>query len=199
MTVLRRRTADAHARIEACAPLARLFAPDYSLGEHARLLAALLAVYEPLEQEIHRGLPAGLRAALQQRKSAALQHDLQVLGARPDPRAEAIPALASVERKLGAIYVLEGASLGGRIIRRHLEARFGAARVAGLSFYEGDGARVGARWRSFLELMARHIDGRAADQEPVVTGALDTFACLQRHLDGLERRRSLPQQRARTP
>lgn len=93
----------------------------------------------------------------------------------PDRRApssalDAFPVLASEGEALGAFYVLEGATLGGRIIQRELTAR--GASLDGLEFLNPYGDRTGERWRSFIEVLEER---GAADPDGVERGAVAAF------------------------
>ena len=68
---------------------------------------------------------------------------------------------------LGALYVLEGAAIGGQVIARHLDARLGFRSA----FFGGEG--VGPRWRAFRALLD------ASDDVGVVEGATATFLAFE--------------------
>jgi heme oxygenase (biliverdin-IX-beta and delta-forming) len=87
------------------------------------------------------------------------------------------PPIASEPEALGAMYVLEGATLGGRVIRRELAAR--GVSLAGLEFLDPYGEEAGERWRSFVAVLESR---GAADPDGVERGAIAAFsfaeACL---------------------
>ncbi len=85
------------------------------------------------------------------RRLAALDADLAALD-RNALKALATPAsprLDGAGAGLGALYVLEGSTLGGAVIGRHVAALHGAA--APLAYYAGRGRAVGPLWRAFRE------------------------------------------------
>ncbi len=55
---------------------------------------------------------------------------------------------------LGALYVLEGSTLGGRLIARHLEATFGFRDGKGDAYFRGHGEATGALWREVTVAIA---------------------------------------------
>ena len=111
------------------------------------------------------------------RRTARLAHDLAVVGGRPE--APDPVTVGSVEEALGRMYVLEGSTLVGQVIRREL-ARRGDG-MEGLSFLDPYGARVGERWRTFMALLDGAIRTEAA-QAAVVAGALAGFGHAERRL-----------------
>lgn len=66
------------------------------------------------------------------------------------------PLPASRGEALGMLYVLEGSTLGGRLILRMLAAR--GVEDPDLAFLDPYGAETGRRWRSFLLVLSREID-----------------------------------------
>jgi heme oxygenase len=84
----------------------------------------------------------------------------------PDSRAEA----------LGLFYVLEGSTLGGRLILRSLAGR--GVDDPALRFLDPYGADTGELWRSFLAVLARETADEAS-AELAEKGALRGF----RHAD----------------
>lgn len=86
------------------------------------------------------------------RRLAALDADLHHLGLSPGaiavlPRPEAV-AIAGPAAAMGALYVLEGSTLGGRMIGRHIAALHGID-GDGLAYYRAHGPRTGAMWSAF--------------------------------------------------
>jgi heme oxygenase len=112
------------------------------------------------------------------RRTPLLRVDLGVLGLAPTPAGRA-PRARSRAEALGWMYVLEGSTLGGQVIRRRLTAAGGD--MAGLSFLDPYGPRTGERWRSFLAVLEREA---AADPQAAVAGACAGFRHAERRLCG---------------
>ena len=74
----------------------------------------------------------------------------------------------------GACYVLEGSTLGGRMISR-LVQRDGALSL-GTGFLDPYGPETGPMWRSFLHVLEREAAGDVAFAAKAVSGAKKTFA-----------------------
>ncbi len=110
-------------------------------------------------------------------RTAMLAADLDALEiASPQEGGEALE-LCSRAEALGVLYVLEGSTLGGRMIRKAIGAR--GSDLTGLSFLDPYGSRTGARWRDFLGVLEREA---ADDFGGAVRGAVLGFnhagACL---------------------
>jgi len=74
-------------------------------------------------------------------------------GEDPPP---AFPVPLTRAEALGMLYVLEGSTLGGRIILRALAGR--GVDDPNLAFLDPYGAETGARWRGFLAVLSRETD-----------------------------------------
>src|SRR5208283_5357264 len=82
--------------------------------------------------------------------------------------------LASLAALLGALYVLEGSTLGGAQIARALKGRIGGETEEGRRFFLGHGDRHGAMWAEFVErLEVLSEDSDEADQ--ATDAAVATF------------------------
>lgn len=108
----------------------------------------------------------------QRRRTSLLRGDLDAMGLAAPPAAAGAIAAHSIGEALGLMYVLEGSTLGGRAIRREVEARGGD--MAGLGFLDPYGARTGERWRSFLAVLDDVLETPAAC-DAAVAGALAGF------------------------
>lgn len=179
VTRLREATRPQHERLEASVAILRPSADEHSYRRHLERLYGLLL---PLERAI-AAVPGLGELGLdfeRRRKSGALAHDLEALGAGAQalsrlPRCGFLPELADVPAALGCLYVVEGSSLGGQVLYRELAPRMPRAmRVASryLRFY---GAETGERWRTFLDALAPYEDQRH-DSAALVQAAQSTFA-----------------------
>jgi heme oxygenase len=154
---------------------------ELSLERYARLLAALYGFHVPLEAALAE-LPAPPGVPLV-RRTGLLERDLRALRTEPAllPLCGQPPRLASAEQLAGALYVVEGACLGGQVIARAVRRQLGLDREHGAAFFNGDGARTAARWKAVLAwLEARGREARA--RIDITEGACRTFGALSRWL-----------------
>lgn len=106
------------------------------------------------------------------RRTARLAADLAVLGIDAPTEGADPPKVSSVGEALGLLYVLEGSTLGGRVIRRSLTEQ--GSDMRGLSFLDPYGERTGERWRAFLAVLDRALRTPEA-VEAAVRGAVAGF------------------------
>ena len=171
---LRTETADRHQRIEAALDLLR---PDLTRAHWTRLVARFYGFYQPWEAAIGRAVHGGDLAemAAQRRKLPWLEQDLVALDVSPDalPRCQHLPSLDSPARVLGSMYVLEGATLGGQHVSRHLEATLGLSDGRGYSFFRSYGPQTGQMWQAFRRTVSALAP--ALDADTMVEAACETF------------------------
>lgn len=150
---LRAETAAVHEKLEA-----RLNAVGLtgSREDYGWMLCCFLSLYRPLETALRRldWVDTKLDLATR-RKSHWLEVDLRMMGFDPDAVADwpHLPKLQTVDDGLGALYVVEGASLGGQVISRWLKKELGIAGDNGGRFFASYGERTGEMWRSFIDVL----------------------------------------------
>ncbi len=183
MKQLREATRDAHAVVERAMPA---FDSGLALTSYAQLVGAFYGFYVVLEPRLADAIAAhGADLAIAQRaKVPLLVRDLAALGRSPAqiaalPRCDQVPELKSPSHALGVLYVLEGQTLGGQVISRHLDAQLGIGLTSGAAFFGGYGPATGEMWRRF----GGHVDGAAdLDIQAAVEAAVATFDTLTRWL-----------------
>ncbi|UQA62556.1 biliverdin-producing heme oxygenase [Polyangium aurulentum] len=149
-------------------------------------LERLYGFYRPVEQRIFNldGWPATLD--LQARcKTPLLEADLRALGiASPSelPLCQDLPDLRDLPRAFGCLYVMEGATLGGQFITRHIRRVLGIEAQNGGRFFQSYGDAVGARWKGFRAALGAYAS--PANEDEVVRGAAETFEKLHRWYTG---------------
>jgi heme oxygenase len=111
------------------------------------------------------------------RRAALFAADLATLAAPP---ATATPELAGVgdtDAALGRMYVLEGSSLGGVFIDRHLATLPQLAALGPLSAFSPYGEETGAMWHAFRTVTRARIAG-GGNADRLVAAARETFGAL---------------------
>ena len=101
------------------------------------------------------------------------------------PICDSLPRLETVPEAIGCLYVLEGSTLGGRIMIGHLKSVLPLDENRGCSFFNSYGDDVGRMWSSFLTRLELHCE-RHADADVVVQSACQTFASLDRWFSSAE-------------
>jgi heme oxygenase len=173
---LRVATASAHREVEQIGALPERIA---SVADYAGCLQRYLSVLAPVERELAgfaefhaQGIDIGPRL-----RGGAIMQDLRRLGvAVPADAPQSGPALlGGFGEALGALYVTEGASLGGQVIIRAVKARLGAAVSGATAFFEGHGAENGRMWAALRADLDRIGAANPAVLDAAARGALLMF------------------------
>lgn len=150
-----------------------------SLPVYRRTLEVLYPVVSSWEQWSAANAPARFLSLLAARKrSPMLAADLRELGGvsgeplslRWDEVTGQHNLAAGSEAEagfLGALYVMEGSTLGGRFIAKHVEAVLGLEPGRGDAYFRGHGESTGSMWKQVME----HISQVDEEFAPVTTAA----------------------------
>ena len=161
---LKAETQDNHNRIEKVSCMKRLFAKDYTINEYRACLERMFGFYDAIEPIIYHYLGDQLRASFKFRsKIEPLKQDLTQLGlSQRDidmlPRCPMDTSINSLAQSLGVWYVLEGSTLGGQVISRHLGQQFGDSVMQPLRFHSGYGEQTRTYWMDFCQVIEAQID-----------------------------------------
>jgi heme oxygenase len=185
---LRAGTAELHIALEKRLPF---FSDTLDTQAFVRLMQAYYGFYLPLENALLRSdaMPADFELT-PRLKAPTLCTDLHALGMSAEalqnlPQCQPLPVIDSSAACLGVLYVLEGATLGGQILRREISSRLGLEADNGAAFLDIYGAATGRRWRDFIEYLGSRPMS-AAERAAVVTAAQTTFSCFEHWLESRE-------------
>ena len=175
---LRHATAAVHERLHHVPVFAALAEGRLDHATYVGLLGRLHGFHDPFEAAIERAGPLGLQPA-EWRRAHLLRSDMAALGQNEAaiqclPRYPVVSSLWSPARAMGVLYVIEGSTLGGRLLARQLDHVVPADGDAGRSFLLA-GTGIGhVRWRDFCTALDLCGKGAAARAE-MVDGAIETF------------------------
>ena len=120
------------------------------------------------------------------RKTCWIEVDLKDLGHTSESLEhlqsfEELPELTEPVEALGAMYVLEGSSLGRQVMLSKLAERLNISPDWAGHFFSGYGKETGAMWRNFVTIL--NEVGKAPDDARLIeAAALATFAAFEKCL-----------------
>ena len=100
---------------------------------------------------------SGESSSRDSRTTASFEESLPQ-GTLPDASWNELPAIRSHAEALGAMYVMEGSTMGGKIIARMIEGQAGISGPSGFSFFNGYGEETGRMWEEFKVFLNRPLD-----------------------------------------
>ena len=176
MKKLKEATRDQHEGLENTVDVMR---ESLTEEDYKRLLLKFYRFYAPVEEAIAKldwdevGYSFEAR-----RKVPKLAQDLEYLGAGEElknlkPWTET-PSIEDHASGLGVLYVLEGATLGGQIINRHLREHLGVEPGAGASFFSGYGPKTGEMWKEFAQTVDSY-SGEFGGEDKMIAAARAAF------------------------
>jgi heme oxygenase len=182
LQMLRAATAVQHKALEVRLPLTH---PDLDRATYQGIIQAYYGFHAPLQWQIER-FHAPEVAPPERHKVPALVKDLHALGLSDAeinalPLCAELPPLTCEADLLGIMYVMEGATLGGQVLRRIIAERLSIDAGSGGEFLDVYGRDTGRLWKAFLKRLAEfdHPD----DNLQVVRSACTTFASFARWLE----------------
>ena len=188
LTRLRAETRGEHDAVER---VLDLMSPALTAGAYKNKLAQFYGFYGPLEAALQTRCalpedclapgPSQLATLLPRlNKTALLRQDLQDPGVLTDalPLCRRLPSTHTEAEVLGCLYVMEGATLGGRMITQHVRAMFGITPTTGGSFFDGYAGNTGTMWQSMRHLLVRCASDTQTE-DAIVANAIATFARLR--------------------
>lgn len=112
------------------------------------------------------------------RRAHLFAADLRALGAAPtDGERARLPPVEDTDQALGRLYVLEGSTLGGTFIARHLATLTTLGPDVRLGAFSPYGDETGAMWHAFRRATRDRV-AAGGDAGRVVGAARDTFTAL---------------------
>ena len=179
--LLRTQTAEKHQQLESLMFVNDIMNNSLSIDDYKKLLTINYIIHQKLENKLANMLDNEIAEQLQMKnrlKLDSLEKDLSYW----EIDAVSLPALnfeLFVPEKnnaevLGALYVLEGATLGGNIIKKHILANSNfKGKEDGINYYGVYGDELSAKWKTFVSVLNKTV--QEADYEKTVNSANETF------------------------
>jgi heme oxygenase len=187
---LRAATHDIHVRLDHHPLLAGITKPGYPMESYQQVLLGYFSLYRRLEIAITEAISyEALNFDYEARAKLPWLHaDLKFFDL-PPPTAENAPrhsigqfVIHNLAQLAGTLYAIEGATLGGQVIARHVAKTMGLTSTAGARFFNGYGDETAERWNTFESFM-QCICVDESSQRQACDAAVTTFLIVERTLD----------------
>jgi heme oxygenase len=172
---LRTHTASAHQQLE------KLLVPRIkqatSAEAYKEILQLFYGYFKPLEDKIEKYIDSTLLSDYEERrKAAAIVADINYLSGLQGPfkLCTNLPAIDNSRQAIGALYVMEGSTLGGKVIKSILMKNLDMDGTNGFSFFGGYGDDTPVKWQVFTSTLNEKFSDPAT-HEDVLLAAHDTF------------------------
>lgn len=181
---LRHSTAKAHKDLESL-PLSMVVVDtEVTDNEYADYLKLMHDVVADTEENIFPLLENIVPDLMHRTKSHFIDADLKALG-KDKTETHSRPITRNLKEistgfALGIMYVVEGSSLGGRVILKNITAVLGHDGEKGATYFAGYGGQTGSTWRTFLSALTEYESENNAGDE-IIAGANYTFDAINRH------------------
>lgn len=148
---------------------------------YRRLLQQFYGFYLPLEARLEQLPWSSLSFDFEaRRKIPLLTLDLQFLGDTSAslsglPRCDDLPQVDNFAQAWGCLYVIEGSTLGGKIILRTLRQPLKLSETAGGSFFGSYGPEVGPMWSAFSQTVNAYTAAQSDCESVLIAAACETF------------------------
>ena len=148
-----------------------------SVSDYAAILRMFYGFFQQVEEQIQAHIASVDLADIAQRRTASfVLQDLQALGIAEVPaKCTDLPLITNTSQAFGALYVLEGSTLGGRVITKMLSSHPHVSIPAdALHFFSGYGEQTGKMWTGFV-----HVLNEQENAEAISAAACQTFLHLK--------------------
>ncbi len=187
MLRLRQETRPNHDAVEKASHSHKIMDNSLTVEDYKKLIVVNYRFHEVMEPFLAENLN-GAKEDIKfdnRHKTPLLKQDLLDLGYSEEeianwPKWELGFELPNEEAALGAMYVLEGATLGGAVIKKQLANNQNLTHIEEMHYYGCYGREIGEQWKSFGAYLANRVEQKPDTGDAVVQAAKDTFESLER-------------------
>lgn len=183
---LRLSTSPLHKQLESV-PLSKVIvSPEITAQKYAEYLLVMESIVRDVETKVYPVISNFISDIDQRKKLNLIQDDLKALGFSVLNETTAFDADFEIPFALGIVYVLEGSTLGGRVILKNIEKQLGFNADNGAKYFSGYKENTGSLWKSFLSEMIQY-EQQYSCGDAIIEGANFAFGAIYKHFEGFKR------------
>ncbi len=175
---LRARTDANHKALEQNPYSERLMSPDVTVEDYKIYLEKMYGIIMPFEQDIQPKLSHIVTDMANRQKHHLLSNDLEMLGSNTENIPQYHFSIANEAAALGSMYVLEGSTMGGMVIQKHVSKL-----DVPVQYFTSYGSNTAMMWRTFIDTLTTYAVTQNK-QEEIIDSAVATFKTMDNWLSG---------------
>jgi heme oxygenase len=180
---IKTQTLDSHTSLENSPLLRPISEKSLTLTQYISILQKFYGFFYPMEEDIGRfAVEQYLPDFAQRRKAALLKQDLACITRNkhlPLAICQDLPPVNNMAQAFGSLYVMEGSTLGGKMIYKVVKELLGLDQQNGLSFFYGYGADTGNKWKTFQQSLLNLTSEHTNIDDQIIESANHTFLQLK--------------------
>ena len=182
---LRTETDSLHRQLEDTSISRQLMSPAISRKDYCLYLSLMRNVIAWQEATVFP-LVKNILETDSRQKLPGIDRDLSQLSAAPHSIPFTFPQeMRDTPSALGAMYVLEGSTLGGRVILKHLAQTLQLDETNGAAFFYGYGPETGKQWSSYLKVLTGYAVTEHCE-ERIISSAKNTFEAIHTYFNYIQ-------------
>lgn len=144
---------------------------------YIRMLQGMYAFLAPLEQKVLTFITPEMLPDKEERRNIQLMaNDLEQLGSNPDRTLKPeLPEIDNAAQAFGALYVLEGSTMGGMVVAGMLRRQLPEA-AQHFGYFQSYGKETRAKWNLFRTAINNYIAANPEQADTVAQAAGNTFS-----------------------
>ncbi|MBR9917913.1 biliverdin-producing heme oxygenase [bacterium] len=146
-------TKEAHDAVESVSYSKEIMSGKLNEAQYKELIRVNYSLNKAFEQEwdkLNFEVPSTLMLD-HRSKIELLEKDMELLGVDPMELEHVNFKTSTFPEFMGSLYVFEGSTLGGSVIKKQLEKNVELAHIKDFHFYKGYGDKTGMMWKLFLD------------------------------------------------
>jgi heme oxygenase len=182
---LRTYTGTLHSELEKTPISVALLDEQVSTHNYVAYLQKMREIVAFYESNVFPALTDTLPDLPKRKKLPLIDEDLNYLASDASELSAfetSLIANPSIAYALGCMYVMEGSTLGGKMILKHASKILGIIPEQGGSYFAGYGEETGYYWKTFLQTLQEYSVNHDCDTE-ILTGAKDTFIAIKHYFE----------------
>lgn len=181
---LKQGTAEKHKRLEETELSKAMMSPALTLSGYNTYLQRMYNFIGPFEETYYNRLKEIVSDIDARKKAKSMLLDIERTGAALKPQKPLMWFNANVSTGflLGALYVLEGSTLGGRFLYNNAHKVLQLTEQNGAAYFAGYGSETGAMWKNFINNLNDYAAAHPGEQQEIIDGANFTFDAFYQQL-----------------
>ena len=188
LTNLRQTTANSHKQLEENYYSNAIQESSVTLHNYQTYIAKLYGIILASENDVFPVLTSLISDIGQRYKADFIVNDLTNTGI-PISEVKDLPVynftVSSTAQALGIMYVLEGSTLGGKFLYKHINKILGLNAENGASYFWGYGQQTGPLWNNFITIVSNYAVEKNCENE-IIASAVQTFSNIDLWLNKAE-------------